>query len=53
MGLIHEESESLESLSKKLQKVINRKLYKQWSNKESSLDHSQAARRMLSSILKF
>ena len=32
MGLIHEESESLESLSKKLQKVIENKLYEQWSN---------------------
>ena len=53
MGLIHEESESLESLSTKLQKVIKNKLYEQWSNKESNLDHFQAARRMLSSILKF
>tara|TARA_B100001175_G_scaffold306845_1_gene305411 strand:+ start:342 stop:1373 length:1032 start_codon:yes stop_codon:yes gene_type:complete len=53
MGLIHEESESLESLSSKLQKVIKNKLYEQWSNKESNLDHFQAARRMLSSILKF
>jgi len=53
MGLMHEESESLESLSSKLQKVIKNKLYEQWSNKESNLDHFQAARRMLSSILKF
>ena len=53
MGLIHEESESLESLSSKLQMVIKNKLYEQWSNKESNLDHFQAARRMLSSILKF
>ena len=53
MGLMHEESESLESLSSKLEKVIKNKLYEQWSNKESNLDHFQAARRMLSSILKF
>jgi len=53
MGLMHEESESLEALSSKLQKVIKNKLYEQWSNKESNLDHFQAARRMLSSILKF
>jgi len=53
MGLMHEESESLKSLSKKLQKVIETKLYEQWSNQESNLDHFQAARRMLSSILKF
>ena len=53
MGLMHQESESLESLSSKLQKVIKNKLYEQWSSKESNLDHFQAARRMLSSILKF
>jgi hypothetical protein len=53
MGLMHEESESLESLSQKLQKIIEAKLYEQWSNQESNLDHFQAARRMLSSILKF
>ena len=53
MGLIHQESESFESLTRKLQKVIESKLYEQWSNKESNLDHFQAARRMLSSILKF
>jgi UDP-N-acetylglucosamine--N-acetylmuramyl-(pentapeptide) pyrophosphoryl-undecaprenol N-acetylglucosamine transferase len=53
MGLMHEESESFESLTRKLQKVIESKLYEQWSNKESNLDHFQAARRMLSSILKF
>jgi len=50
---MHEESESLESLSSKLEKVIKNKLYEQWSNKENNLDHFQAARRMLSSILKF
>ena len=53
MGLMHQESESFESLTRKLQKVIESKLYEQWSNKESNLDHFQAARRMLSSILKF
>ena len=53
MGLVHEESESIEALSKKLKNVIENKEYEQWSQKESSLDHFQAARRMLSSILKF
>jgi len=53
MGLVHEESESMEVLSKKLKNVIENKEYEQWSQKESSLDHFQAARRMLSSILKF
>ena len=53
MGLMHQESESLESLSKKLQKVIENNLYEKWSNQENNLDHFQAARRMLSSILKY
>ena len=53
MGLIHEESQAIESLTQKLQKVIEAKIYEQWSNKESNLDHFQAAARMLSSILKF
>ena len=53
MGLMHEESESLESLSKKLQMVIENNLYEKWSNQENNLDHFQAARRMLSSILKY
>jgi UDP-N-acetylglucosamine--N-acetylmuramyl-(pentapeptide) pyrophosphoryl-undecaprenol N-acetylglucosamine transferase len=53
MGLIHEESQAIESLTQKLQKVIETKVYEQWSNKESNLDHFQAAARMLSSILKF
>ena len=53
MGLIHEESQAIESLTQKLQKVIETKIYEQWSNKESNLDHFQAAARMLSSILKF
>ena len=50
---MHEESESLESLSKKLQMVIENNLYEKWSNQENNLDHFQAARRMLSSILKY
>ena len=33
MGLMHEESESLESLSSKLEKVIKTTLDEQWSNK--------------------
>ena len=53
MGLVHEESESIESLSKKLKNIIESREYVQWSQKESNLDHFQAARRMLSSILKF
>jgi hypothetical protein len=53
MGLIHEESQAIEFLTQKLQKVIETKVYEQWSNKESNLDHFQAAARMLSSILKF
>jgi len=53
MGLIHEESQAIESLTQKLQKVIETRVYEQWSNKESNLDHFQAAARILSSILKF
>ena len=53
MGLVHEESESMELLSKKLKIIIETKEYAQWSYKESNLDHFKAARRMLSSILKF
>ena len=53
MGLVHEEYESMELLSKKLKIIIETKEYAQWSYKESNLDHFQAARRMLSSILKF
>ena len=52
MGLVHEESESMELLSKKLKNVIENEEYVQWSQKESNLDHFHAARRMLSSILK-
>ena len=53
MGLVYEEFESLELLSQKLKNIIESREYVQWSNKESNLDHFQAARTMLSSILKF
>jgi len=53
MGLVHEEFESIESLSKKLKNVIETKRYLKWSEKDSKIDHFQAARRMLSSIVKF
>jgi len=53
MGLIHTELESVESLSKKLNHIIEQKLYLKWSETESNLDHFQAAGTMLSSILKF
>ena len=53
MGMVHEESESIELLCKKLKNVIEQKEYLQWSQKETNLDHFHAARRMLSSILKF
>jgi UDP-N-acetylglucosamine--N-acetylmuramyl-(pentapeptide) pyrophosphoryl-undecaprenol N-acetylglucosamine transferase len=52
MGVLHEESESIESLSKKLKNIIEQKLYVQWSEPVNNIDHFQAARRMLSSILK-
>ena len=53
MGLVHEELESIKSLSKKLKNIIETKLYLEWSQRDSNIDHFQAARRMLSSILKF
>ena len=53
MGLVHEEFESIKLLSQKLKNIVDSKEYVQWSEKESTLDHFQAARRMLSSILKF
>ena len=53
MGLVHEEFESIESLSKKLKNLIETEQYLEWSEKDSNLDHFQAARRMLSSIVKF
>ena len=53
MGLVHEEFESLELLSQKLKNIIVSREYVQWSKKENNLDHFQAARTMLSSILKF
>jgi len=53
MGVVHEESESIESLFEKLKNIIEKKLYVQWSEPVNNIDHFQAARRMLSSILKF
>jgi len=53
MGLVHEESESIESLSEKIKDIIKNKLYVKWSKTENNLDHFQAAGTMLSSILKF
>ena len=53
MGVVHEESESIESLSEKLKNIIEKKLHIQWSETVNNIDHFQAARRMLSSILKF
>ena len=51
-GLIHEEHESLDLLSNRLQKIYNKKLYLNWQNPVSKIDHLQASKRMLSSILK-
>ena len=53
MGLIHNEFESNESLSKKLKHIIEQKIYLKWSETENNLNHFQAAGTMLSSILKF
>ena len=53
MGLVHEEYESIESLSKKIKNVIETKQYLEWADKDSNIDHFQAARRMVSSIIKF
>jgi UDP-N-acetylglucosamine--N-acetylmuramyl-(pentapeptide) pyrophosphoryl-undecaprenol N-acetylglucosamine transferase len=53
MGVVHEESESIESLSEKLKNIIEKKLHIQWSETVNNIDHFQAARRMLTSILKF
>ncbi len=53
MGLVHEESESIESLTKKIKNIIEKKLYVKWSETQNNLDHFQAAGTMLSSILKF
>ena len=53
MGLVHEESESNESLTNKIKNIIEKKLYVKWSENQNNLDHFQAAGTMLSSILKF
>ena len=53
MGLIHTELESVESLSQKLKNIIEKKLYLKWTEKETNLNHFQAAASMLNSILKF
>lgn len=52
MGLIHEESESIESLTKKIKNIIDKKLYIKWSKKKNNFDHFQSAERMLISILR-
>jgi len=51
MGLIFEESESLSSLKEKLQTIIEQKKFIAWQNSQDSIDHFQAAERMLSSVL--
>ena len=53
MGLVHEESESIESLTNKIKNIIEKKLYVRWSQSQNNLNHFQAAGTMLSSILKF
>ena len=53
MGLVHEESQSIESLTNKIKNIIEKKLYVRWSESQNNLDHFQAAGTMLSSILKF
>ena len=51
LGLIFEESESLSSLIEKLQTIIGQKKFIVWQNAQDSIDHFQAAERMLSSVL--
>ena len=51
MGLIYEESESPKALEEKLTNIIEKKIYLDWQNTMNSIDHFQAAERMLSSIL--
>ena len=52
MGIIHEESESNELLCKRLQNIVDKRLFSQWQEFENEIDHFQASQRMLSSILK-
>jgi UDP-N-acetylglucosamine--N-acetylmuramyl-(pentapeptide) pyrophosphoryl-undecaprenol N-acetylglucosamine transferase len=51
MGLIYEESASPQALQEKLINIIEKKMYLDWQNNTTSIDHFQAAERMLSSIL--
>ena len=51
MGLIFEESASPSVLQEKLINIIEKKMYLDWQNNSNSIDHFQAAERMLSSIL--
>jgi len=51
MGLIHEESDSIESLSRKLKDILDKRLYLEWARAENNLDHFKAAGTMLNSIL--
>ena len=51
MGLIFEESASPSVLQEKLINIIEKKIYLDWQNNSNSIDHFQAAERMLSSIL--
>ena len=51
MGLIYEESASPQALQEKLINIIEKKMYLDWQNNTNSIDHFQAAERMLSSIL--
>ena len=53
MGMVHEESESIESLTNKIKNIIEKKLYVKWSKSQNNFDHFQAAGTMLSSIIKF
>ena len=52
MGLVHQESESVELLAQKLQMIVEKNLYKEWAITDCDIDHFQASRTMLSSILK-
>ena len=52
MGIIHEESESNELLCRRLQNIVDKRLFSQWQEFENEIDHFQASQRMLSSILK-
>ncbi|MDB9826352.1 UDP-N-acetylglucosamine--N-acetylmuramyl-(pentapeptide) pyrophosphoryl-undecaprenol N-acetylglucosamine transferase [Gammaproteobacteria bacterium] len=51
MGLIYEESASPQALQEQLINIIEKKMYLGWQNNTNSIDHFQAAERMLSSIL--